>query len=73
MRAIRMYLERLGGTPVADDELVGDGWRVTLESDTVSVGPTLELTEITLTFEGDADQLDEIVPAFAQKAMRAGG
>lgn len=67
--------------------VAGDGWRVDLASERVRVGPSLALTEVSATFEregaddggresgnerGGAD-LDRLVDAFAQKAMRAGG
>nr|WP_228546076.1 hypothetical protein [Halegenticoccus tardaugens] len=55
------------------DEVVGDGWRATLSSETVGVGPSLDLTEVTIAFEGDAETLDPLVERFSQKAMRAGG
>ncbi len=69
------YLSNLGGEPVGDDNarVAGDRWEATLSEDTASVGPSLTLTEVTVTFEGDPEVLDELVPAFAQKAMRAGG
>ena len=69
------YLSNLGGDPVGDDNarVTGDEWEATLSEDTVSVGPSLTLTEVTVAFEGDPDALDDLIPAFAQKAMRAGG
>jgi molybdopterin synthase sulfur carrier subunit len=74
------YLVNLGGTERtahdagADARLVeGDGWRATLTAETVTVGPTLSLTEVTVVFEGDADRLDGLIERFSQKAMRAGG
>lgn len=72
-RAARMYLERLGGDIVDDDRVVGDGWTATLSADTVEVGPTLTLSEVTVTVEGDADAVEALLAAFEQKAMRAGG
>lgn len=66
------YLENLGGER-ADGRVEGDGWRASLDSETVSVGATLELTEVTVSFEGEPDVLDELVEAFSRKAMRAGG
>ena len=68
------YLSNLGGDPEGDDARVtGDGWEATLTEDTANVGPSLTLTEVTVTFEGDSEVLDDLIPAFAQKAMRAGG
>lgn len=75
------YLTNLGGEFLGDDPespsepatVEGDGWRATLTSEVGSVGPSLQLTEVTVAFEGDASVLDELVPKFSQKAMRAGG
>ncbi len=67
------YLTRLGGEQVNDDTVEGDDWTATFSSETVSVGPSLTLTEITIVFEGEADHLEPLVDEFAQKAMRAGG
>ena len=69
------YLSNLGGDPVGDGaaRVTGDGWEATLSEDTARVGPSLTLTEVTVTFEGDPEALDDLIPAFAQKAMRAGG
>jgi hypothetical protein len=67
------YLENLGGERVADDRVEGDGWAAALSAETVSVGPTIELTEVTVSFEGDPTVLDGLVERFSRKAMRAGG
>ncbi|MEF8781195.1 MAG: hypothetical protein V5A46_11005 [Haloferacaceae archaeon] len=73
------YLSNLGGEFVdADDaesatEIAGDDWRVSLADDTVRIGPSLTLTEITVTFDGEPGVLDRLVEDFARKAMRAGG
>lgn len=81
------YLENLGGErrdaagveggteENADEQIAvtGDGWRASLFSETVEVGPSLELNEVTVAFEGDPETLDPLVDRFAQKAMRAGG
>lgn len=72
-RAAIGYLERLGGEHVAEGTVEGDGWRASLSADTVGIGPTLELTEVTVQFEGDPATLDPLIDAFSQKAMRAGG
>ena len=71
-RLARRYLEILGGE-VDDDTITGDGWRATISESTVSVGPTLQLTELAIAFEGEADTVDRIVTSFTKKAMRAGG
>jgi len=67
------YLTNLGGEQVAEDTVAGDDWTATFSSETVGIGPSLQLTEVTIVFEGDDDTLEPLVERFAQKAMRAGG
>ncbi|AFZ72296.1 hypothetical protein [Natronobacterium gregoryi] len=69
------YLTNLGGKQIDDDTVEDEdgAWLATLSSDTVEIGPSLTLTEITVVFEGDETELEELVDDFAQKAMRAGG
>lgn len=70
--AIR-YLEHTGAERVGDHEFEGDGWRATMSVDTVSVGPTFRLTEVTVTWIGDEDVLERVIAAFRVKALRAPG
>ncbi|WP_266078514.1 hypothetical protein [Haladaptatus caseinilyticus] len=72
-RLARHYLENLGGEVQDDGSVEGDDWHVSLSSEKVSIGPTVELTEVTVVFEGDEEKLDPLVEEFSQKAMRAGG
>ena len=72
-RLVVRYLTKLGGQQVADDTVVGDDWTATFSSETVGIGPSLQLTEVTITFEGEEETLEGLVERFAQKAMRAGG
>lgn len=72
-RLARHYLGNLGGEEVDEDTVVADDWRASLAAEKVSVGPSMSLTEVTVTFEGDPDALEELVDRFSQKAMRAGG
>ena len=67
------YLTNLGGERVDEDVVEGDGWQAHLSTDTVGIGPTLTLTEVTVVFEGEEETLESLVEDFAQKAMRAGG
>ena len=67
------YLTGLGGEQVGESRVEGDAWSVTLSTDTVNIGPSLTLTEVTLVFEGDPETLPDVIDRFAQKAMRAGG
>lgn len=72
-RLARHYLGNLGGSEADEDTVVADDWRATLATEKVSIGPTMSLTEVTVSFEGDPEVLDELVEQFSQKAMRAGG
>ncbi|ELY50836.1 MULTISPECIES: hypothetical protein [Natronococcus] len=72
-RLARRYLTNLGGERVDEETVSGEGWTATLSSETVGIGPSLTLTEVTVVFEGDPDALDGLIDDFAQKAMRAGG
>ena len=69
------YLEGLGGERVDDHAVEAEGWRASTSAETVPIyeGATLELTEVTVVFEGDPGALDDLVERFARKAMRAGG
>ncbi|MCD2204124.1 hypothetical protein [Halobacterium sp. KA-6] len=77
VRLARNYLENLGGTIVDDDTVEGDGWRAELSAEKVAIGPSLELTEVTVAFAADEEfgeeALEELVEDFSRKAMRAGG
>ena len=73
LRLAKKYLESVGATNVEEAGAAGDGWHADLSARTVEIGPSLELTEVTVVFEGEEAVLDEVVPAFARKAMRAGG
>lgn len=59
------------------ERVTSDTWSAHLDTRTVAVGGTLQLTEIQIRFESDDDDaeavLSELVEAFSQKAMRAGG
>lgn len=73
-RAVIGYLENLGGERVDETTVEGPGWRASMSETTVSVGRSLSLTEVTVTFEGDSPEtLDPLIEKFSQKAMRAGG
>lgn len=62
-------------TDAADrvDRVESEHWTVHLSTSTVSVGPTIELTELETVFEGDAAAVEPLVEDFTWKAMRAGG
>lgn len=72
-RAAVGYLEGLGARRVDDRTVENEDWRATIDTGTVEIGPVLELTEVTVRFEGDAAVLDGVVEEFSRKMMRAGG
>jgi molybdopterin synthase sulfur carrier subunit len=69
------YLVGMGGERVAAHVVAGDGWRVETSAEKVPVyeGSTMSLTEVTVRFTGEPDVLTDLLPRFAQKAIRAGG
>ena len=67
------YLEGLGGEQVSEDVVEAEDWRASFSSEKVEIGPTIELTELTVAFEGEEEVLDPLIERFGRKAMRAGG
>jgi len=67
------YLQNLGGERVEEGLVRGEGWSASITADSVAIGPSLTLSEVTVVFEGEAESLEPLVERFAQKAMRAGG
>ena len=61
------------GDPEGGGDVVGDDWRASISSEKVGIGPTVQLTEVTVVFEGEEETLDPLIEDFSQKAMRAGG
>lgn len=72
-RLARHYLEGLGGEIVDESRVEGADWSVSLSTEMVAIGPSIELTEVTVVFEGPEGKVVPLVERFAQKAMRAGG
>lgn len=73
-RAAIGYLEKVGAKKVDDGEVAGENWQASVSEEKVSIGPSLQLTEVTVVFEGDSDEtLDSVIERFSQKAIRAGG
>ncbi|PSQ50915.1 hypothetical protein BRD15_00580 [Halobacteriales archaeon SW_6_65_15] len=62
-----------GNAKACDADVVADDWRASISSEKVSIGPSVQLTEVTVVFEGDEETLDSLVADFSQKALRAGG
>lgn len=73
IRLALVYLESIGGEGTGDRSAHGAGWTAELSAEKVAIGPSLELTEVTVVFEGEKSVLDDVVPRFNQKAIRAGG
>lgn len=69
------YLVGMGGERVDEQTVSGEGWTVETSSEKVPIyeGSTMNLTEVRVEFTGDPDRLAMLVPAFSQKAVRAGG
>lgn len=73
------YLQNLDGDLVDTDDpaeattVEGDGWTAELSAESVSVGGSLSLTEVSVTFTGDPEVLANLIDRFSFKAMRAGG
>ncbi|QSG08550.1 hypothetical protein [Halapricum desulfuricans] len=72
-RLARRYLSKLGGSVVDETTVEGSDWTATLSTETVEIGPSIELTEVTVVVEGDEETVPSLVESFAQKAIRAGG
>lgn len=72
-RLAAQYLENLGGERVDEGRVEADNWSASLSEETVLVAGSIELTEVTVEFEGAEAALEPLIEAFARKAMRAGG
>ncbi|MFC6752476.1 hypothetical protein [Halorubrum tibetense] len=73
------YLVNLGGElvdandPAEATRVDGDGWRAALRAEKVTAAAAITLTEVSVSFAGEEAVLDDLLPKFKQKAMRAGG
>lgn len=72
-RLARDYLENLGGEKVGDHVVEGPDWRVETSAEKVQIAGSMQLTEVTVAFEGPAATLEPLIEEFGRKAMRAGG
>ncbi|MDR5656259.1 hypothetical protein RH831_03575 [Halodesulfurarchaeum sp. HSR-GB] len=70
---VRIYLESVGAESVEDDQASGPGWHAEFAAEKIAIGPSIELTEITIVFEGEESVLEDVVADFARKAVRSGG
>ncbi len=68
------YLESVGGERAGDRRVEAEDWSATVETrEPVEIGPTMTLTPVAVSFEGEETTLEAVVERFTQKAMRAGG
>ncbi len=81
--AVHYLTDSLGGERVDDGPedieeaseatVEGEGWRAELGAEKVDVVGSIRLTEVTIDFEGEEEDVEPLVEQFSQKAMRAGG
>lgn len=70
---LREYLEEMGGKAVGEDVLVGDGWQVKMtRMEPFRLG-SLEVGQVKLEVEVEADKEADFRERFAKKTFRAGG
>jgi hypothetical protein len=69
---LREYLEELGGEAVAEDHVVGEGWQARLEKMPPRQVGSLRVGIVQVTLEGESADLDDLLPDFEKKTMRAG-
>lgn len=70
---LREYLEEMGGTSAGEDTLLGDGWQVKLtRMEPFRLG-SLEVGQVRLEIEVDAEKEADFRERFAKKTLRAGG
>ena len=67
------YLRNLGGEGETADHIAGDDWSADLSAEVINVAGSMELTEVTITFEGTEETIAPLIEDFSRKAMRAGG
>jgi MoaD family protein len=72
-RLAREYLVKLGGEKVDDHRVEGPDWSVETSAEKVNVAGSMQLTEVTVVFEGPPATLEPLMEKFGRKAMRAGG
>lgn len=70
---LREYLVEMGGAATAEDEISGEGWRVRLTPlEPFRLG-SLEVGQVRLEIEVEAEREAEFRERFAKKTLRAGG
>jgi len=69
---LREYLEELGGESMADGRIIGQEWQAKLEKMPPRKLGSLRVGIVQVTLEGDSETLDNLLPEFEKKTMRAG-
>lgn len=70
---LREYLVEMGGAATTEDEISGEGWRVRLTPlEPFRLG-SLEVGQVRLEIEVEAEREAEFRERFAKKTLRAGG
>jgi hypothetical protein len=69
---LREYLEELGGEAESDVYVVGDGWDARLEKQEPRQVGSLRVGIVQVTFQGTDAALQDLLPEFNKKTLRAG-
>jgi len=69
---LKEYLQELGGTLIAENEIAGDGWRVQLEKMEPFRLKSLSVGQTRLTMSIREDVYDDFMARFSMKTLRAG-
>ncbi len=69
---LKEYLQELGGTLAAEDEVQGEGWAVRLEKMEPFRLGSLSVGQTRLTMEIREDVFDDFMARFSLKTLRAG-
>jgi hypothetical protein len=69
---LKEYLQELGGVPVAENEIAGDGWHVQLEKMEPFRLKSLSVGQTRLTMNIREDVYDDFMARFSMKTLRAG-
>lgn len=70
---LKEYIQELGGTPHAEDVIVGPGWQVRLSRlEPFQIG-SLAVGQVRLEMDLEDQVADDFLERFAKKTLRAGG
>jgi hypothetical protein len=69
---LKEYLQELGGTLMAEDEVRGEGWTVRLEKMEPFRLGSLSVGQTRLTMQIREDVYDDFMAKFSMKTLRAG-